>query len=470
MYDDLDKMVCDDNINKLLNSKSTYEEMRKIVWQVMNKVVKLPNDKTYYNLLFYIAMYLENPNYGKIFKFDFETGKMLLDQAKKCNCSLYKSNDKKLFFISLFFPNKNVKKDLLYYAKYNENLDSIANVFDSDTYRDISACFEGTPYAEEIFQLRRQYVNNSFNDSNLISVNLYHSECNYENLAKNYCNFIAQYFFDDLYENVFIDINQIIKYATLTNQDKFDKERLKFYKEFITLKDYSFDMLCEFLKRYNEWDLREIFYDDIRNLKDESYQSLINSCTKFALDSPLYNKELSEKNGCEVYYLNGEDFFGFVRSNARVQKYELKGNEMEELPQPSEQEIYRLSFSFAFIGKDSIGTYKNPKINMTMFYSGISIDDIAHINHRDSWSSGEYSDFPNELHTPESLLQETKSYPEICIKPNKKIKPIGLACFDEISDWDRTFSKNNNIPIILINTDKYTFKHERNTFPIHRYR
>lgn len=472
MYDNLDKMICDDNINKLLNKEVTYEEICDIVWKIMDKVVKLPSDKTYYRLLFYIDMYLNDSNYNKCFKFDLGTGKMLLEQAEKCDLPLYKINSKRLFFISLF-TDPNVRKDLLYYAKYNENLDSIANVFDSYIYRRIGTCFESTPYAEELFQRRRQHINNTFKDSNFdfinCDTNLYYSKTDYEDFSENFCNLIAQYFFDDLYENVFIDISQIIKYANLTNYYKIGKERLKFYNEFIALKDYNFDMLHKFLRKYNELDLRETFYDDIRNFKNQSYKSLINSCTKFTLDSPLYNEELSQKNGCEVYYLNGEDFFGFVRSNARIQKYKLEGTEMEELPQPLEQEIYRLSPSFTFIGKESIGTYMHPNANLTMFYSGISIDDIIHVNHQDSWSSKGYSDFPNELHTPESLLQETKEYPEICIRANKKIKPTGIACFNEISDWDRTFSKNNNIPIILINTSKYTSKHEYEPCPLHGY-
>jgi hypothetical protein len=123
---------------------------------------------------------------------------------------------------------------------------------------------------------------------------------------------ISNYFFDDYYRNVYLDIKQILKYIDLTNNDLIPQDRLTFYQVFNMLREYTADERIAFFKSYKNIDIMTQFYDDIRALKDQSYKSLVDSCTQFTKDSSLYNKELSEQYGCEIYYLDGEDFLGLL--------------------------------------------------------------------------------------------------------------------------------------------------------------
>ena len=113
------------------------------------------------------------------------------------------------------------------------------------------------------------------------------------------------------------------------------------------------------------------------------------------------------------------------------------------------------------IGKIHIDFY------LTMLYKGIDYRKIGHVYHNDSWSSSDYrnySDYQNELHTPNSLLSESTKYPEIFITDLTGIEPFALVCLDEVTNWDIEFSKRNNMPIVVINSLKYERKYSKENY------
>ena len=84
---------------------------------------------------------------------------------------------------------------------------------------------------------------------------------------------------------------------------------------------------------------------------------------------------------------------------------------------------------------------------------------LIHMYHSDSFSAHE--DGTHKIHdieTKENLINKTDAYNEILYKEGLGFKPDYIVCFDNIDDNDRNIAKELNIPIVLINSKKYTKK------------
>ena len=467
------------------------DSVDEISWSSVINVEHLDSDLTYEKYLNEINSTL-GPECTLSLSLDYESMKLLLKQAKEYNIPFINSNELTAIFI-IKNINSNVARRLLIEEGYLDEK-KVAGITDPCVYKKILKLLEEEKDIDYIKEVRKKYVDTLFNNSKLI-INLvlfskkymfdtsYFFDEKYNKLnefdsAKLFLlDLVAETIFDDYFINVQLDVKQILKYTKLTNTNVISKERLDFYKRFSSLDELDLDGIINFYKENKTANLIEIFYDDIRNLKDDSYKSLVDSCTKFTKDSPLYNEDLSNKYGCEIYYLDGEEFFGFVRSDIKIEKkrYKFENGNCKEIEneQPTKEQISRLGSSFTYIGKDDIQTYKHPNENLTMLYRGIDYRNIGHVYHNDSWSSSEYSnfsDYQNELHTPNSLLQESTKYPEIFINDLNGIEPFALICFDKPTNWDIEFSKRNNMPIVVINTLKYERKYAPENYTENHYK
>ena len=363
-----------------------------------------------------------------------------------------------------------VGKKLLVSNKFSVKLEpkKIASILDPVIYQRIVTKFQDLIDLDETYALRRIKMPDlliNFNDKNLIDTRYYfdndYDELDQQEILNLYmCDLISQYFFDDLFQNTYLNLNQIISFSSLSNQNIL-KERMDFYLEFIKLNEYTYEEKLYFLKKYQQYDFREAYYYDLNFMKEKSKKLIIDSTIKsLSKDSSLFKKDLSKKYGTEIYYLNGEEFYAFVRCNVNVKK----GKE-----QPKMEEVKRLSQSFSFIGTDNISMYQNPNEILTLMYSGFDPSMIAHISSMDSWSYKKYesnalssidASVVYELPTPKSLLSSTFYYNEIAVKKSDSLKPISLVCYDNFTEWDLEFSKRNNLPIVIINTNSYVQKHD----------
>jgi hypothetical protein len=475
----MDEFILDDN------------NVDEIEWNDIQKVKHLVPTKTYRRLLMESDKYL-SPQYVLSLDLDYESMKLLLKQAEEFEIPFARSKELKAIFI---LKNKSIDtvRKLLIEEGYGEP-EQTATIVDYCLYRKICSRLEAVMDIDEIRKYRKNELNKLLTREIFLleleifpelyffdQDNFYDERSNklneYEMAENMLLDLISNYFFDDYYRNVYLDIKQILKYIDLTNNDLIPQDRLTFYQAFNMLREYTADERIAFFKSYKNIDIMTQFYDDIRALKDQSYKSLVESCTQFTKDSSLYNKELSEQYGCEIYYLDGEEFFGFVRSDSTISKYDIDFSSGEprvvECEQPTPERIARLGHSFTYIGKDDIQTFQHPNKKLTMLYRGIDYRTIAHVFHNDSWTSSTYeyhSDYQNELHTPDSLLRESIKYPEIYISELNGIEPFALICLDEVSEWDVKFAKKNNMPIVVINSLKYERKYEKEDLFVDRYR
>lgn len=459
-----------------------------ITFKELRNIKHLPSGFTYYKLLEEIDKNI-HPLIILKFNFDYETARMLLDQAKERNINFYLSNDKRIRFI-MKCNDKKVRDRLFCDEGYNNRAEIIGSILDQRYYTYVCNVFQDDLDLVEVYKYRHIFLSNILAKSSTINydyltllkddiaMNLdYYKYYDYNDVDDSeyvdmfVSDLIAGYFFSDVFVNVSLNIKEIIKYSQLMGENKVDENNLYFYQEFIDLKGKSIEEKRLFFLKYQNINMVESFYDDIRKLRDESHYNLVKACTQFTKDSPLYNKEYSDIYGCDIYYLNGEDFYGFVRSDIKVKKYEIyKENGKKKIvdcPQPSKEQILRLGQSFSYIGKYDIQTYLDPSEYLTMLYDGIDYKYIGHVYCNDAWTSGDYSDCNNELHTPESLLKDSSKYPEIVVKKLEGIKPIALMCLDIITEWDINFSINNNIPIALVNSRKYPLKSDQDDVTKH---
>lgn len=430
----------------------------------IHKIKNLKKEEKYTKLVGYIHESLQPTNSSEAFSFNYETAEVLLNmlEAMQVNVlELYK------FILLLDYE---VGKKLLVSNKFSVKLEpkKIALILDPVIYQRIVTKFQDLIDLDETYSLRRIKMPDlliNFNDKNLIDTRYYfdndYDELDQQEILNLYmCDLISQYFFDDLFQNTYLDLKQIISFSSLSNQNIL-KERMDFYLEFIKLNKYTYEEKLYFLKKYQQCDFREAYYDDLNFMKEKSKKLIIDSTIKsLSKDSSLFKKDLSEKYGTEIYYLNGEEFYAFVRCNVNVKK----GKE-----QPKMEEVKRLSQSFSFIGTDNISMYQNPNEILTLMYSGFDPSMIAHISSMDSWSYKKYesnalssidASVVYELPTPKSLLSSTFYYNEIAVKKSDSLKPIGLVCYDNFTEWDLEFSKRNNLPIVIINTNRYVQKHD----------
>ncbi len=271
---------------------------------------------------------------------------------------------------------------------------------------------------------------------------------------------IIMYFFHDNYYNFLVNTNNMFRYLYDINKMIISKENFDFYNACQSLSKKTFaDRIAFFKENYLKGNMDEKFYDDMRTIKNHSYQNIVSNSLNLNKDKALYNRGLSFKYHVPVYYLNGEKFYAMIRY--------IKSNKdnTSNYDDYVYSNINRDYYSFSLIGHGNIGTIGFYGDGFFLLYSDIDPNNITHVHHMDS-SSGIaegkkefFSTRVNEIHTPSSLIQNTDLYNEIVIKKGENgIKPSALICFDEIRDVDVEFSKKYQLPIVLINRNKYHYE------------
>ena len=312
----------------------------------------------------------------------------------------------------------------------------------------------------EIYEKRKIFIKeiiNNLNKDNAYFVFKLENKEKKELLLNRYLiEYIISYYFEDNYYNFMTNLYQMVRYLQYSKKRIIDENHIKLYNSFVELNNVSFDRKIELFKDHLNDDLKEIFYDDISKVRDDSHYELVNRTIKLNHDNEIYNKDISEKLKIDVYNLDGEAFFGFVRCLAIP-----KGNLFNYYREVNGEEG-RLGLSFSYIGDKNIGTIDYDGTGVTLFYDDIDYKNIMYVHHADLHSKrmrvqDDYLSIKeNEIITPESLIYNTKNYNEIYIKSNGEgIKPKALVCYDKIDEKDIAFARKHHLSILVINRSKY---------------
>ena len=330
---------------------------------------------------------------------------------------------------------KKIIKKILFNQKYDKLLDIFKKV-DKDNYKNLGIFMD-----EEIEYIKRYPKEFDKSIKRISDIWLR--------------DYITYYFFGENFRNFLINLNNMNRYMDRIDNLLIDKDHLSFYLECYKIGDRSLmDDIKFFKDNYQKENTIEMFYDDMRIVKNHSYQNLVTSSLDLNKRKSLYNEELSRDYKIPVYFLDGEKFHAFIRY---INPDESLGNYDNYVNCNLDKDYY----SFSYIG-DNIGTIGLGGNGYFLLYSNINPNNITHVSHMDSSSfkaaKEKYFkiDRVNEIQTPRSLISDTEAYNEIVVKKDKGgIKPSALVCFDKIREDDVNFCIEYKLPIVLINTNKY---------------
>lgn len=253
-------------------------------------------------------------------------------------------------------------------------------------------------------------------------------------------------YFKDIPYNFLSNMIMMLNYIKQINENIISEDNLKLYMKIYHFNSLSIKERIEFINSFNDdIDYAKMFYEDYRKCRDHSYKLMNDKVIKLNKDSKLYNKKLSKDKGVDIYELNGDDFFAYAHVT-HASRYEKNNVYWKDDAS---------TISISLIGTENINTFGDHQIKFE-FYN-LKPQNIMHIYHSDSYTAKMHGTKKiNEIYTPNNLLKNTKKYNEILYsEKNFNIKPDFIISYDVITQVELIIAKQLNIPILVINTDKY---------------
>ena len=269
-------------------------------------------------------------------------------------------------------------------------------------------------------------------------------------------------YFKDVPLNFLKNLNVMVDYNNSLREKIIDKKRLSIYKRILAFEELTYierkNLYMECQKYEN---LAELFYDDYRSCRDNSYSNLIDVAINPQNMGNLLSLEKSEKYNIPVYELNGEKFFAFVHV---TREYKKNPRTNPNLWRKKVSE----GLSLSFIGSNNITTYGSPEDYVAFGFSNLDYNRFVHLRDSDSFSNynssyNEHSHYVQKMYTPSNFVKKTLGYNEIVYQENSKkielaeVKPDYVLCYNEISDVDVNVAQYYHLPIVVVNTKKYKF-------------
>lgn len=278
-------------------------------------------------------------------------------------------------------------------------------------------------------------------------------------------NILIDRYFKDIPLNFLKNLNVMIQYNDSLNNKILDEKRTKIYKKILNFENLNYDERKELYYVCAKYEnLAELFYDDYRKCRDNTYNNLIDLAINPKKMYNLLSIEKTKKYGVPIYELNGENFYAFVHITG---PYKYNPNFYVEA---WKEGLYD-SVSLSFIGNNNITTFGEPKESIAFGFSKLDYKRIIHLRNSDSFSNYNsmddcFSDYIQKMYTPANLIKETRGYNEIVYQEKSRnikldtIVPDYVMCYDEVTDIDINVAKYYNLPIVLINTKKYKFNNK----------
>ena len=256
-------------------------------------------------------------------------------------------------------------------------------------------------------------------------------------------------FSDNIY-NVGINIREMIRYNNkLDKNDKaLDDDRVAFYKMILDFDNISSKDKIKLFNEFKDRNFSLTFYDDLRKLKDASYDMIKNDL----LDLSKYSDKVSsidcERTQCLVYDLRDSKYTMLVRSKF-----------------PHKDKSNKRRNCYSIISDENNNTFDQGEDNDKIIYGYNSFlnDRVIHMLEQDAFSSDAYNDnkdvsnYVNRIVSKDELVLGSDCYSEVELvniqdKNGKYInqRPDFIAVYDNIRDIDITESKRLNIPIVII--------------------
>lgn len=256
-------------------------------------------------------------------------------------------------------------------------------------------------------------------------------------------------FSDNIY-NVGINIREMIRYNNkLDKNDKaLDDDRVAFYKMILGFDNISSKDKIKLFNEFKDRNFSLTFYDDLRKLKDASYDMIKNDLLDFSKYSDKVSSIDCERTQCLVYDLRDSKYTMLVRSKF-----------------PHKDKSNKRRNCYSIISDENNNTFDQGEDNDKIIYGYNSFDNdmVIHMLEQDAFSSDAYNDnkdvsnYVNRIVSKDELVLGSDCYSEVELvniqdENGKYInqKPDFIVVYDNIRDIDITESKRLNIPIVII--------------------
>lgn len=266
-------------------------------------------------------------------------------------------------------------------------------------------------------------------------------------------------FCDNIY-NVWLNIKEMLRYNDKLSDNKkvLDKAKVEFYKLILDFDNIECDKKIEIFNKFYNKNISVVFYDDLRKLKDVSYDMI----KKELVDLSKENDKLvpSKIDGVSVYDLRDSEYMMLVRAQY---PYRDKSNNRRNC--------------YSIISNDNSDTYGHGENNDMVIYGYNSFDNdtVLHMLEQDAFSSDLFGDntstrYVNRIMTAKELANGSSWYSEIELVnlQNNNMeydvkKPDFIVAYDDIRYNDLKESKRLNIPIVVIRKTRLNKNDKINT-------
>lgn len=287
--------------------------------------------------------------------------------------------------------------------------------------------------------------------------------CLKEQSNRKLSNCIIDYHFEENYHNIMLDINELLRFYYDGNI-VLPSERVDLYYNISNIDYLEINEKIELHNLLKKFNMIEIFYDDMRLARDIVYDSI----KEYSLSSSMLEKyrdeKLSKEYGVDVYLMDGEPFFGLVKSGGHIRNYLPTG------------------YSYSLIGDGCLAVFGDIENNNTYLYNSedLNPEQIVHVFPFDSYSCYhpfEYSTSATSrvqtLMMPDELVKSSYSYNELVIleKGRKatniddkipELKKLALYCLDEIQKGTVEQAKKEGVGIFLVKSNQYKNDNSKN--------
>lgn len=260
---------------------------------------------------------------------------------------------------------------------------------------------------------------------------------------------IDRLFKDNIY-NVFLNIKEMLRFNKgLSVEEKvLDDEKCEFYNTILNIDKLENNKIIEIYNRFKDKNIALMFYEDLRKLKDLSYQKIKQDMIKPEDMIGMEDKELSNKYGVPIYDLRDREYVILCRC--------LNGSFNDD--------SYHRRDCYTLLSNDNSKVLHDDALKYG--YSGFDDDCILHISEADSFSGdNKYDELStgtnvvNRIMTSKEITTNSSWFSEVQIvnkrNSNKEghfeaLRPSFLIVYDEINDKTLEEAKRMNIPIYII--------------------
>ena len=264
-------------------------------------------------------------------------------------------------------------------------------------------------------------------------------------------NMILDYHFKDVYYDVLININELVRFQS--TKVTLPLEKLNIYKRILSIDSLTYHEKMNLHNGLKNYDMVSMLYDDMFACKQVVHEMVKDSILDKDKLKKFRDKALSDFYDIDIYILDGKEFYALAKTGDHHDKKEP------------------FARSYSLLGPNATSVYAWGGHNSSSFlYEGVNSDQIVHMFPDDSFSRYDRDKGStgriNVLESPKELTENTNYYNEILIleKGTSKsdmdekipeLKKLALYTYDEIKNKDIEVAKKNDVGIVLVKRTKY---------------